>query len=139
MDSSKITIQLNKVDDDGLLVQLFVKRLELQFGEVKSQYELEQELKEGVLREQDIVPQLKEFEEQAHNLPGKDDKAKAQKGAQKGGKTQEELLKEELDTIRTVKMSGWVLLDFPQSLNQMKLLERALSGYESKVDVTKND
>lgn len=41
MDSSKININLNKVDDDGLLVQLFVKRLELQFGEVKSQYELE--------------------------------------------------------------------------------------------------
>lgn len=92
-----------------------------------------------MLREQDIVPQLKEFEEQALHVAGKDDKAKAQKGAQKGGKTQEELLKDELDTIRTVKMSGWVLLDFPQSLNQMKLLEKAISGYESKVDVTKND
>ena len=84
------------------------------------------------------MPQLKEFEDNAQVAAGKDDKAKAAKGAPKGGKTQEEMLKEELDTIRTVKMSGWVLLDFPQTLNQMKLLEKALSGYESKVDVMKN-
>jgi len=40
-----------------------------------------------VLREQDIVPQLKEFEELALLAAGRDDKAKQQKGAQKGGKT----------------------------------------------------
>lgn len=131
---------MSSVLDDNLLVQLFVKRLELQFGEGKSQYELDQELRDGVVREQEIVQQLKEFEEQAHLAAGgKDDKAKGGKGAPKGGKTQEEMLREELEAIRSVKMSGWVLLDFPQTLNQMKLLEKAISGYESKVDVMKSE
>ena len=31
------------------------------------------------------------------------------------------------------------MIDFPRTLNQMKLLEHHLSGYESKVDVIKDD
>ena len=75
---------------------------------------------------------MKEFEDQAQVAAGgKDDKAKGGKGPPKGGKSQEEMLREELEAIRSVKMTGWVLLDFPQTLNQMKLLEKAISGYES--------
>jgi len=85
------------------------------------------------------MPQLNLLEESVQNAPGaKDEKAKA-KAAPKGGKTQEEQLREELESIRSVKMSGWVLLDFPQTLNQMKLLEKAISGYESKVDMLKSE
>ena len=32
---------------------------------------------------------------------------------------------------------GWILLDFPRNLTQMKLLETSLSGYESKADLPK--
>lgn len=41
----------------------------------------------------------------------------AAKGAAKGGgKAPEEVMKEELDAIKQVAVSGWVLLDFPKTL-----------------------
>lgn len=48
-------------------------------------------------------------------------------------------MKEELDAIKQVAVSGWVLLDFPKTLSQMKLLESNLSGYMSKVDQLKDE
>ena len=48
-------------------------------------------------------------------------------------------MKEELDSIRNVETKGWVLLDFPRNLTQMKMLETCLSGYVSKSDMPKND
>lgn len=42
----------------------------------------------------------------------------AAKGAAKGGgKAPEEVMKEELDAIKQVAVSGWVLLDFPKTLS----------------------
>jgi len=38
-----------------------------------------------------------------------------------------------------VTPKGWILIDFPRSLNQMKLLEHCLSGFESKTDLPKNE
>ena len=69
--------------------------------------------------------------------------APAKKGgkaaAKGGGKTQDETLREELETIRTLEPKGWILLDFPRNLTQSKLLETSLSGYEAKVDLPKLD
>ena len=64
---------------------------------------------------------------------------KGGKGAAKGGKSQDETLREELDLIKSVQQRGWILLDFPRNLTQMKLLETALSGYESKADLPKDE
>jgi len=69
-----------------------------------------------VIREQEITAQLKEMEEKDAGAPA-DPKKAAAKGAPKGGgKTPEETMREELDTIKQVAVSGWVLLDFPHSL-----------------------
>lgn len=63
--------------------------------------------------------------------------AKNKKAPPKGGKAPEESLKEELDLIRKVTPKGWILLDFPRNLTQMKMLETCLSNYESKADLPK--
>ena len=56
-----------------------------------------------------------------------------------GGKDPADVLKEELEQIRNFKLKGWILLDFPKSLTQIKLLEQALTGYESKTDLPKEN
>lgn len=37
----------------------------------------------------------------------------------------------------SVDKSGWVLLDFPRTINQAKLLENILTGYKSPSDQPK--
>ena len=71
--------------------------------------------------------------------PADDGKKKGGKAAAKGGKAPDESLKEELEQIRTVTPRGWILVNFPRNLNQMKLLETSLSGYISKADLPKGD
>ena len=59
---------------------------------------------------------------------------KGGKGA-KATKDPLESLKEELEQIRCVQQKGWILVDFPRNLTQMKLLETSLSRYVSKADL----
>lgn len=47
------------------------------------------------------------------------------------------MLKEELEAIRRMDVNGWILVGFPRTLTQAKLLERALSGYETKAEKPK--
>jgi len=49
------------------------------------------------------------------------------------------VLQEELDKINKVKKNGWILLDFPRTLTQAKLLEKGLSGYVSNADSVKDE
>ena len=37
-----------------------------------------------------------------------------------------------------MKVNGWILVDFPRNLSQMKLLETSLSGYEEKSELQKD-
>ena len=66
------------------------------------------------------------------------DAGKKGKAAPKGGKAPEEQLKEELDQIKQMKINGWIVVDFPRNLSQLKLLETSLSGYETKVELPKD-
>jgi len=90
----------------------------------------------GLAREKELVAELAGMEE-THVAA---DPKKGGKGAAKGGKpTSDETLREELDSIVKVQSKGWVLVDFPRSLSQMKLLETSLTGFESKADLPKGD
>ena len=55
------------------------------------------------------------------------------------GATSDEVLREELEAIRTLQPQGWILVDFPRNLKQMKLLEAGLSGYIPKADLAKSE
>ena len=91
----------------------------------------------GLIREKELLDQLHDMEDHTQAAP---DAKKGGKGAAKGGKpTSDETLREELDSIVKLQPKGWVLIDFPRSLSQMKLLETSLSGFESKADLAKDD
>ena len=99
-----------------------------------------EEIEAGVAREQEIEAQLAEMEvtkDSADPAAAKGKDKKAAKGGDK--KAPDEVLRDELEQIKSFKMKGWILLDFPKSLSQMKLLEQALTQYESKVDQPKDD
>ena len=124
----------NLVFDDQLLVNLFVERLKLEY-EGADLTVSEEELEAGIVREKEILAQLAEMEEtQPEKAADPKKGGKEKKGANKNA---DETLKEELDGIRKVQSRGWILVDFPRNLNQMKLLETSLSTYESKADLPK--
>ena len=98
-----------------------------------------QDIHQGCIREREILHQLKDTDQTEMGTAEvkKDDKAKKgppPKGQVKGS---DELLKEELETIRRMDVNGWILVGFPRTLTQAKLLERALSGYETKAEKPK--
>ena len=124
--------------DDELLVDLFVERLRLEYTGVDYEPTLT-ELEADIAREKEIEAILEENVESAAGIQAAPDakaKAKAPAKGQKGASS-EDTLKEELDAIRAAKIKGWILLDFPRSLNQIKLLENRLSGFEAKSHLPK--
>lgn len=68
-----------------------------------------------MLREQELAGQLENIEREGAGAAPTD--KKGAKAPAKGGKAPEEAIKEELEQIRSVSIEGWILLDFPKSLN----------------------
>ena len=101
----------NLVFDDDLLVNLFIERLKLEYEGVNLAVSHE-DLEAGIAREKELVEQLAELEDTQVAA----DPKKGGKGAPKGGKSPDETIREELESIRTVQPKGWVLLDFPRNL-----------------------
>lgn len=58
-----------------------------------------------------------------------------QKKRLKALETEREYIKKSLETIGDMKEQGWVLVDFPCTYAQAKLLEKALSGYQPEEDM----
>ena len=84
------------------------------------------------------MEQLSEIETQ--NIAGAD-KAVKGKAPAKGGKvvqTNEDQLRQELEQITKIQPEGWVLLDFPRTLNQAKTMEKLMTGYTCLVDQLKS-
>lgn len=105
--------------DDELLIDLFVERLRLEYTGVDFEPTLT-DLEADIAREREIETILEENVDSAAGIGSVPDlkaKAKAPAKGGKGGATSEETLKEELDQIRAAKIKGWILLDFPRSLN----------------------
>lgn len=92
-------------------------------------------MRENLAKEKELLEQLEEAN--ATDRQEADPKAKG-KGA-KGGvaKTPEEI-KAEIEQLLSVEMSGWVLMDFPRTINQAKLLENVLTGFKSLTDLPKS-
>lgn len=101
-------------------------------------HQSDSEIEAGLLREKELIEQLAEMEDSHVAAP--EDKKKGGKGAAKGGKggASDESLKDELESIRSLQKKGWILIDFPRNLDQMKMLETCLSGYVASTDLPKN-
>ena len=126
--------------DDNLLVSLFIEKLKLEYANVDLSLNMD-EIEAGVTREKEIEAQLAEMDQGEQKSADPLAKGKGADKKAKGGdkKSPDEVLRDELEGIRATKLKGWVLLDFPKNLTQMKLLESALSGYESRIDLPKDD
>jgi len=42
-----------------------------------------------------------------------------------------------MKALMSVDINGWILVDFPRTINQAKLLENVLNGYKSLTDAPK--
>ena len=105
------------VPDDNLLVSLFIERLKLEYAGIDLTLDMA-EIEAGVKREQEIEASLSEMD----SIERKSADPSAPKGKEKKStkatdkRNPEETLQEELENIRSVKVRGWVLLDFPKNL-----------------------
>jgi hypothetical protein len=113
-----------------LLVSLFIEKLILDYtGVVEEKPDLLNDIK----KERAI---LKELEEAESGAPMADTKAKG-KGSRAA--PDPDKIKQDLEDIRRFKATGWILIGFPQSLSQAKLLEQRLTGFHSGVDQEKTE
>ena len=107
---------------DELYVKMFIAKLRLTY-EYKDPNKKQRELKEQASRKMKINNRLADIEKE---LAEDSIKPKSMKTLT----TEKEKLCEERDSMDIEKDCGWILLDFPSSYAQAKLLEEALSGYK---------
>ena len=48
-------------------------------------------------------------------------------------------MRQELEEITSIQPEGWILLDFPKTLNQIKLMEKYMNGFTSMIDEPKSN
>lgn len=82
------------------------------------------------MREKELIQQIEDIEA-ALAAAAADPKSKGKPA--KGGPDPEKL-KAELEDIRNFKPVGWILVDFPRTLSQAKLLEKEMTDFQSGVD-----
>ena len=107
----------NLITDDSILVELFAERLRLEYdGKTIKKTDLRQ----GCIRELEILKQLKDIEQQQAQaavvqqpVESKSKKPPAKNVVTKGP---DEVLKEELEAIRKMDVNGWILIGFPKTL-----------------------
>ena len=118
---------------DELYVRMFVTKLRMDY-EYKSPVQKRREVKQQAKRTLEIKDRLKKIEEEY----GQEDLKKKQK---KALDEEKEALNQELEQIKEEESRGWVLIDFPCSYAQAKLLEESLSGYKPtlELDPTQRD
>lgn len=51
--------------------------------------------------------------------------------------SEQQNLREEMEVLQTAEAIGWILVDFPCSYAQAKLLEESLSGYKPTDELDK--
>lgn len=92
-------------------------------------------MRENIKKKADLLEQLEEA--RGAEAGEADPKAKAPaKGGAKVTKSVAEF-EEEIQALMSVDVNGWVLLDFPRTINQAKMLEHLLTGYKSITDSEK--
>ena len=124
------------VSDDQTLVSLFIERLCLEYDTPPpTKDEVEKQMRENIKKKADLLEQLEEA--RGAEAGEADPKAKAPaKGGAKVTKSVAEF-EEEIQALMSVDVNGWVLLDFPRTINQAKMLEHLLTGYKSITDSEK--
>jgi hypothetical protein len=105
----------NRIVEDGVLINLFAERLKLEY---EGKAVKKPDLKQGCIRELEILKQLRDIEIQQEQEATKviDPKAKKAPSKMPIGNGPEEALKKELEAIRKMEVNGWILVGFPKTL-----------------------
>ena len=106
---------------EELVVDLLVSRIKADFA-YKTQEQIDQDIKTIIEREEEIKEQLAK----ANELKGK--------SFRNTEPINEEILQKELEECSNFNKFGWILVDFPNSLQQASKLEAQLSGYLPEID-----
>ena len=112
---------------------MFVTKLRMDYV-YKSPISQRKEVRAQAKRQIEIKQRIKKIEEECAS-------EEIKKKAKKALEDEQESLAKELEEIAKTDIQGWVLVDFPCSYAQAKLLEEALSGYKptSELDPIKRD
>jgi hypothetical protein len=125
------------VSDDQTLVSLFIERLCLEYDSAPpTKDEVEKQMRDNVAKKAELLEQLEEARAAEAAAGEADPKAKAPAKGAKVSRSAAEI-EEEIQALMSVDVNGWVLLDFPRTINQAKMLEHLLTGYKSLTDSEK--
>ncbi|CDW87464.1 mitogen-activated protein kinase organizer [Stylonychia lemnae] len=130
---------VSMIQDDSLLIRLFIQKLKLSFPQDKPEQVKIEEIKLNIQKEKEILEQLAELEQQNAAVGGaQDKKGKAPPAKGKNAGSNEDQLRQDLELIQKIQPEGWILLDFPRTLSQAKLMEKLMTGFQSMTDLPKN-
>lgn len=119
------------VSDEQVLVDLFCQKLKLTF-EGTDAPDVDQVRRDKIAKEKELREQIEEAKAAEANEAA-DPKAKGKKGAARSAAE----LQDDLKQLLSLDKSGWVLVDFPRTLEQARAMEKAFTGYQAKSDMTK--
>jgi hypothetical protein len=112
------------VNDDTTLVNLFIERLCLEYDTPPiGKDEVEKQMRENLVKKADLMEQLEEARQT--EAAGEADPKAGGKAPAKGAKVAKSSaeIEDEIQNLMSIDINGWVLLDFPRSINQAKMLE----------------
>ena len=130
----------NLIPQDELLLKLLIYQIEKDFP-LKTKKEFLEEEKE---KNNKINNLLDKIEEIKNNLEQNEkEREKEKKKEKKGSKKDKdeksvENLEKELDNIKSESIKGFILVDFPNNINQCHLLENYLTGYIEDIQKPKS-
>lgn len=127
---------------DEVYVQLYVAKLRLTYPH-KSKKQLRQELRVKVEKQREIRRKIEPLQKELNDIlegqnPNQDDSAQTEVSKPSKKKHSKdanyyrakiEELQKESDKLDDIQRNGWILIDFPSTFAQAKLLETALSGF----------
>jgi hypothetical protein len=122
---------------DQLYVDLYVAKLRLTYA-YKDKDTLKSEVHESAARELELTRAIANLGEELAQMQ---DRASSYR--KKKNRTVETVQDEitqheaELQSLKQIPTTGWILIDFPTNFGQAMLLEKALSGYQIKEDLEK--
>ena len=134
--NSKSNNQNNIIPQDDVLLKLLIYQIEKDFPE-KTKKELADEIKEISNKMNNILDKIEDIK---NNF---DENEKPKEKEKKGSKKDKEEniienLERELSNLKEESIKGFIIIDFPNNLNQCYLLENYLTGYINEMERPKS-
>ena len=129
------------VPNDELLLKLLIYQIEKDFPK-KTKKEVAEEAKENMEKINTILDKIEEIKNNIEYNESEKENEKSKAKDKKGKKDKEEKnldnLEKELEKLKLQSIKGFILVDFPNNLNQCYLLENYLTGYNYDIQKPKS-